>query len=181
MVSTWRGRIQRDLQFSGIFTCDFLASLAHVGAAIYLLEVRRLPPHVLVEMCALVAIFLLLHATKIAMVLYLEKQGGDAREFVGSDRLVTEGVYRFSRNPAYLISILQSVVWSLMLLRGALAAQPEPVSIIVALIVPVLHFMCIDRWIIPKEEAALRRAHPQTFADYAKRVNRWIGRRSAPV
>jgi protein-S-isoprenylcysteine O-methyltransferase Ste14 len=112
------------------------------------------------------------------MILFLERKGGDAREFVESDRLVTEGVYKYSRNPVYLISIAQSVIWSLMLLRGALATQPEPVSIAVALIVPVIHFLCIDRWIIPREEAALRRAHPQTFADYSKRVNRWLGWRT---
>jgi protein-S-isoprenylcysteine O-methyltransferase Ste14 len=179
IVATLKHRIRRDLQFSGIFACDFFASLAHAGAAVYLLQVRKLPVNVLLQMAALVALFLLLHAAKIAMVIFLEKKGGDAREFIGSDHLVTAGVYLFSRNPAYLISIAQSVVWSLMLLRGALAEQPEPVSIVIALIVPILHFLSIDHLIIPREEAALRRAHPQEFADYAARVNRWFGWRRA--
>jgi protein-S-isoprenylcysteine O-methyltransferase Ste14 len=170
-------RIRQDLQFSGIFTCDFLASFAHVGALIYLLAVRRLPHDALVDMGLLLGLFLLLHAAKIAMIFFLEWHGGDAREFIGSDSLVTNGVYKYSRNPAYLISILQSIVWSLLLLRGALAAQPETVAIAAAIIVPILHFVSIDRWIIPNEEAALRRAHPQAFARYTQTVNRWFGRR----
>ena len=109
----------------------------------------------------LVGLFLLLHAVKIAMIFFLEKRGGDAREFIGSDQLVTEGVYKYSRNPAYVISIAQSVIWSLVLLRGGLAAQPEPVSITVAIIVPILHFLSIDRWIIPNEEKALRARIPR--------------------
>ncbi len=179
-ISSLRQRIRRDLQFSGIFTCDFLASLAHVAAAIYLLEVRKLPHSALVDMGILVALFLLLHVVKIAMIFYLEKRGGDAREFIGSDHLVTEGVYRYSRNPVYLISIVQSLIWSLLLLRGGLAARPEePVSIVVAIIVPILHFLSIDRWIIPNEEKALQKAHPEAFAQYSRRVNRWFGWRVA--
>jgi protein-S-isoprenylcysteine O-methyltransferase Ste14 len=179
LVSSLKRRIQRDLQFSGIFTCDLLASLAHVGATIYLLEVRTLPHRALVDMSLLVGLFLLLHLAKISMIFFLEKRGGDAREFIGSDRLVTEGVYKYSRNPAYLISIAQSVTWSLVLLRGGLAAQPEPVSITVAIVAPIAHFLSIDRWIIPNEEAALRRAHPEAFAEYSRTVNRWFGRRTA--
>jgi protein-S-isoprenylcysteine O-methyltransferase Ste14 len=170
-------RIGRDLQFSRIFTCDFVAAALYVIATIYLVGVVKLSGNALLDMALLATIFIALHIAKIVMVVFLERRGGDAREFMGSEKLVTEGVYEYSRNPVYLISILQSVIWSLLLLRGAMNAPIEPVALAAAILLPIGHFLSIDHLVIPNEEAALKQAHPVAFADYARRVNRWLGRR----
>ena len=73
---------------------------------------------------ALVVAYAALHMLKIGLVWYLERSGGDAREFVGSDHLVTGGFYAYSRNPVYLLSLFQSFVWSLILICLA-AGHPE--------------------------------------------------------
>ena len=108
-------RVRRDLQFSNIFRVDFAAALAYTAATLYLLARNDLFPHAAPVLLALVAAYAVLHVVKILLVIYLERRGGDAREFVGSERLVTSGVYAFSRNPVYVLSLVQSFVWSLIL------------------------------------------------------------------
>jgi protein-S-isoprenylcysteine O-methyltransferase Ste14 len=172
-------RIHQDLQFSRIFVCDFFAAAAHAIATICLLVMVRLPQDAVRDMAALAIIYAVLHAIKIVMVIYLERQGGDAREFVGSESLVTTGVYSYSRNPVYVLSIAQSILWSILLLRGASSTSLELAVIATAIMIPIGHFLSIDRLVIPNEEAALKEAHPKAFADYARGVNRWLGWRKA--
>jgi protein-S-isoprenylcysteine O-methyltransferase Ste14 len=171
-------RIRLDLQFSRIFLCDFLAASAYAVATIYMLQEVALPVDAVIEIGALALLIVAAQAVKIAGVILLEKRGGDAREFAGSQTLVTDGAYAFSRNPVYLVTLIQSGLWSLLLLRGALLAPISLVLILAATLIPVGHFLSIDRLVIPNEEAALRRVHPEAFAAYARRVNRWFGRRA---
>lgn len=172
-------RIRQDLQFSGIFLCDLGAAAAYAIATVYLLHAVVLPLCALAEIGVLAVLVLAAQAVKILWVISLEKRGGDAREFVGSATLVTDGVYGFSRNPVYLAAIVQSLFWSLILLRGAIVPPADPLLFASALLIPVGHFLSIDKLIIPNEEAALKRVHPEAFAAYASRVNRWLGWRKA--
>lgn len=175
LVSFLFRRIGQDLQFSGIFLCDFVAALAYTLATLYLLHEVELPVGALIEMAILALLIVAAQAAKIVGVILLEKCGGDAREFIGSKTLVTHGAYAFSRNPVYLVAIVQSGLWSLLLLRGELVAPIHPLLILAALVFLVGHFLGVDRLIIPNEEAALKSAHPEAFAAYANRVNRWLG------
>lgn len=76
--------------------------------------------------------------------------------------LITEGPYRFSRNPAYLcltavyvgLGIIANSVW------------------IVALVLPVLWLM--NTWVVPREERHLRCLFGATYSDYCERVRRWL-------
>jgi len=172
-------RLRRDMQFSGIFLCDFFAAVAFALASVYLLNEVKFTLCGAIAAAIFFALVVIAQGAKIFGVILLEKRGGDAREFIGSDTLVTDGAYRYSRNPVYLVSILQSVAWSLLLLVGALTQPLHLALAAAALVIPVAHFVSIDRLIIPNEEEALRRVHPQSFADYAARVNRWFGRRAA--
>ena len=77
-------------------------------------------------------------------------------------QLVTHGPYRITRNPMYLGHALMLTGWVIALVHPlAFAAVPA-------------YVMWIDRLQIPPEEAALAARFPQEFADYAKRVRRWL-------
>jgi protein-S-isoprenylcysteine O-methyltransferase Ste14 len=92
--------------------------------------------------------------------------------------LVTDGIYGYSRNPAYLVTIVQNVLWSLLLMMTIIGHPVNIVTLAVILVLPLAHFLLLDR-VIRQEEADLARWHPAAFAGYAASVNRWIGRRQA--
>lgn len=169
-------RVRRDLQFSRIFLVDFVASGAYAAMTLLLLALRWPPEQGAVALiCAGIGYALFL-AIKILLVVYLEKCGGDARAFVGSSKLVTHGVYAFSRNPVYVVSLIQSLCWSLGLI--GLGFTGHPYAALAWLSAPALlygHYWGMDRLIVPNEEAALQATHPAEFAAYCARVNRWIG------
>jgi protein-S-isoprenylcysteine O-methyltransferase Ste14 len=79
-----------------------------------------------------------------------------------SQAVVTDGPYRLTRNPAYLgmaltyagIAIVSNAPWALV---------PLPVAIAV-----------IDRGVIAREERYLERKFGTPYADYKRRVRRWI-------
>lgn len=78
------------------------------------------------------------------------------------DRLVTDGPYRFTRNPMYLGFAL--------VLLGAAAGSGRLVPLLLALVfVPVA-----DRWYIAFEERRLAEVFGDTWQDYRRRVRRWF-------
>lgn len=80
--------------------------------------------------------------------------------------LVTQGRYRYTRNPMYLgqfimyigVAVLLGTVWALIALPFVIAA--------------------VDRWVVRKEEAILTRTFGTAYLRYASEVRRWIGRRN---
>ena len=76
--------------------------------------------------------------------------------------LVTDGLYRFSRNPMYLGQALLLAGWAMWMgnLAGLLAV-PAFVA-------------WVDRLQIAPEERALEAAFGDAFRDWASRVRRWI-------
>lgn len=82
--------------------------------------------------------------------------------------LVVSGLYRFSRNPMYLGLVLSLSGWAWLL--------GSPICLVVVwLFARVLVIVQIA-----PEEAALREKFGDTYLDYSKRVNRWIGRKDRP-
>jgi len=76
--------------------------------------------------------------------------------------LVTEGAYRYSRNPMY--------VGFLAILAGiGLAARS---FWILAFVLPLALYLSF--YVIPREEAYLARRFGQAFEAYCKKVRRWI-------
>lgn len=76
--------------------------------------------------------------------------------------LVTDGPFRFSRNPMYLGFLL-------LLLAAAFF-----VNTWCALLAPFAFLIASLFWYIPREERALRTAFGQAYDDYAWRTRRWI-------
>ncbi|MGY4719288.1 methyltransferase family protein [Naumannella huperziae] len=94
--------------------------------------------------------------------LFLRGTTVDPRAPEESSELVTDGLYRVSRNPVYLGDVL--------LLLGLAIGQGKLVSFL-----PVAAFAAlIDRRQIPAEEAALRARFGSEFERYAEGTPRWI-------
>jgi protein-S-isoprenylcysteine O-methyltransferase Ste14 len=77
--------------------------------------------------------------------------------------LVTTGVYAWTRNPMYL---------GLTILLLGLAIELKALS---AFLGPVLFVPLIQRFQILPEEHALRLRFGETYGEYCRRVNRWLG------
>lgn len=78
--------------------------------------------------------------------------------------LVTDGVFRISRNPMYLGLVLLLIGWALWL--GSITPW---------LVVPVFVAGVTVAQIVP-EERALAERFGETYVAYRRRVARWIGR-----
>jgi protein-S-isoprenylcysteine O-methyltransferase Ste14 len=76
--------------------------------------------------------------------------------------LVTDGPYRFTRNPMYLgfLPILASVAF----FTGSA----------IYLLSPLMTFYVVDRLFIPYEEAKLERLFGEDYAQLKSRVKRWL-------
>lgn len=78
------------------------------------------------------------------------------------DKLVTEGPFRFSRNPMYLGMLLVLIGVSIRL------------GVMESLYFVALFFAVANWWYIPFEEAKMTTVFGEQFTDYKKRVRRWI-------
>lgn len=76
--------------------------------------------------------------------------------------LVTSGVFRFSRNPMYLALFLVLAGWGLYLANAF------------TLLLAFAFVIYMNRFQIRPEERALQQAFGQAFADYRRRVRRWL-------
>ncbi len=88
--------------------------------------------------------------------------GTNIHTFSEPGLLVTEGLFRFSRNPMYL-------GFAIALTGVALALGTLTPFLIVLLFV-----LIADRWYIPFEEQAMTEKFGEAYRDYAKRVRRWL-------
>jgi len=77
-------------------------------------------------------------------------------------RLVVRGLYRYSRNPMYVGVML-------MLIGEAIFAASIPL-----LIYLVLVFIGFNLFILLHEEPRLKRDFAEEYAEYCKKVRRWI-------
>jgi protein-S-isoprenylcysteine O-methyltransferase Ste14 len=84
------------------------------------------------------------------------------KTFDEPDRLVVDGLFRYSRNPMYLgFELILIGVWVLL---GS--ASPN--------LGPVLFFVVANWYYIPFEEKMLAKQFGQQFGDYRRRTRRWI-------
>jgi protein-S-isoprenylcysteine O-methyltransferase Ste14 len=88
-----------------------------------------------------------------------ERQGSG-----GANGLVTDGPFRYVRNPIYLAGIT-------LLLGVALLYSTRPT---VDLVLPLLLFVYFHLSVVLVEEPALRRSFGSTYEEYRKRVPRWL-------
>ena len=91
-----------------------------------------------------------------------DKAGTAIRPFEQSSALVTDGWFRFSRNPMYL-SMLVALSGVAILLGSATAFLPLPV------LAGILQLRFIRR-----EEVVMRERFGNKYAAYCQRVRRWL-------
>lgn len=82
--------------------------------------------------------------------------------FLEPDKLVTSGLFRFSRNPMYLGFLIT-------LAGGAVAANSAYAFLPVA-----LFFAASQLWYIPYEERMATAVFGDSYAEYCRKVRRWI-------
>jgi protein-S-isoprenylcysteine O-methyltransferase Ste14 len=97
-----------------------------------------------------------------AAMLFFRRAGTSMIPMRPSAALVTTGPYRFTRNPMYL-----GMAFLYMGLAFAL-------GFIWPLVVLPLVIVAVDRLVIAREEAYLRRRFGEEYAEYMKRARRWL-------
>ena len=168
----------KKFKFAATFVIDLGVSLLYVAAVVpaWLAEMDR--GLVMAPTFLLGAAILACYVAKVFVVAHLDRAGGDARTYVKSSALVTDGPYAWSRNPTYLLAMAQFALWSALAFYLQLFAPWRPILLAAAIALPVVFFLVNDRIVMPTEEATLRRLHPEAYDAYARRVGRWFGRRT---
>ena len=98
----------------------------------------------------------------ISAIRAMRRAGTTVRPDRGTDHLVTDGPFSFTRNPLYLagttlvlgIGLVSGIVWFLLL--------------------AVLAAFAVQKLAIEREERHLQARFGRTYVDYAERVRRWI-------
>jgi protein-S-isoprenylcysteine O-methyltransferase Ste14 len=90
------------------------------------------------------------------------RAGENPEPWTGTATLVTDGIYRFTRNPMYLGMAFAHLGLALLLGSiGALLSLP-------------LAVLAIGHFVIPAEEAYLAATLGEVYRDYCARVRRWF-------
>ncbi len=90
------------------------------------------------------------------------RAGTPVRPFREAKALVTDGIFRVSRNPMYLGLI--SALLGVAILLGSLGAfLPVP-----------LFFFVLQHWFVKSEEAQLELQFGEHYREYRRRVRRWL-------
>ena len=84
-----------------------------------------------------------------------------ANTFGSPQRLVTSGIFRYSRNPIYVAFFLPLASLAVISLAAAIAAC-------------AIYVLTMDLTVIRKEERELLEAFGSEFADYLTEVPRWV-------
>src|SRR6516225_2469697 len=98
----------------------------------------------------------------ISAIRAMRRAGTTVRPDRGTDHLVTDGPFSFTRNPLYLagttlvlgIGLVSGIVWFLLL--------------------AVLAAFAVQKLAIEREERHLQARFGKAYVDYAERVRRWI-------
>jgi len=101
-------------------------------------------------------------ALNMSAIRAMRRAGTTVRPDRGTDHLVTDGPFSFTRNPLYLagtmllmgIGLVSGIVWFLLL--------------------AILAAFTVQKLAIEREERHLQARFGETYLDYAGRVRRWI-------
>ena len=83
-------------------------------------------------------------------------------DFSKSKKVVTEGPYKFSRNPMYIGSILFLIGLSILL------------GNYITFICPIIFFIVIDKGFILFEEKKMEKELGKQYLNYKKKTRKWI-------
>ena len=146
--------------------CLFIAIL--LGIALRAMFGRpRFMPGMLSSVVARLAIFVAIFAFTISVVksgeaAMKEKDASQGPNFLPVTTLTTSGPYEYTRNPMY-------ACMTLIVPGSAILADSLWMGVAMSLM-PIY----LDQYVIPAEEALLRKLFGKAFDEYAKRVPRWL-------
>ncbi len=166
---------RRAFRFAGTFILDM--SLTVVCCVLASVVLRDIPESIaaFAGVGLLGLVIAACYVGKVLVVSYLDNRGGDARTYVLSSSLVDSGPYAVSRNPTYLLALVQFLAWAAMFFWVQSFTSFNALICVIALAVPVVFYAVNEIKIMPSEEATLRRLHGAAFDAYAAKVSRWFG------
>lgn len=91
-----------------------------------------------------------------------KKVGTNIKTFNKPDKLVMDGMFRFSRNPMYLGFVLALLGISIIL--GTFSS----------LVITLIFFLITDRWYIQFEENVMKQKFGINYEEYKSLTRRWI-------
>jgi protein-S-isoprenylcysteine O-methyltransferase Ste14 len=101
-------------------------------------------------------------ALNISAIRAMRRAGTTVRPDRGTDHLVTDGPFSFTRNPLYLAG-------TMLVLGSGLVS-----GIVWFLLLAILAAFTVQKLAIEREERHLQARFGETYLDYAGRVRRWI-------
>jgi len=96
------------------------------------------------------------------LYLYFRKRKTTTKIYETPNKLVTSGLFRFSRNPNYLGMAI--TLFGVSILTGSL----------VTFIFPFLFIILTEIFVIPTEERTLEKKFGKRYLEYKKQVRRWL-------
>ncbi len=93
---------------------------------------------------------------------FLFKKNNTTEKFEKSKTLVTENIYKYSRNPMYLGGILFLIGFSILFTN------------IISFISPLIFFLIIHFIFIPFEEEKNKKTFGKKFLKYKSKTRKWI-------
>ena len=131
-------------KFAATFVIDLVVSLAFVAVVLPCWAVDFDRGVIMAPTFLLGVLILVSYVGKVLVVAHLDKAGGDARTYVKSSALVTDGPYAYSRNPTYLLAMIQFLLWSALAFYLQAFAPWRPTMIAAAVLLPALFFLVND-------------------------------------
>lgn len=116
-------------------------------------------PHNLVGLPFVVSGLMLAAAGK----MLFKKLDTNIMTFDEPDKLVTSGVFKYTRNPMYLGFVVAMLGFSLLM--GAAISS---------MLLTMLFLMITDRWYIAFEEKAMYKKFGLDYEEYCRKVRRWV-------
>jgi protein-S-isoprenylcysteine O-methyltransferase Ste14 len=101
-------------------------------------------------------------ALNISAIRAMRRAGTTVRPDRGTDHLVTEGPFSFTRNPLYVAGTM--LVVGIGLVSG----------ILWCVLLAIVAAFAVQKLAIEREERHLQARFGETYMDYARRVRRWI-------
>jgi protein-S-isoprenylcysteine O-methyltransferase Ste14 len=137
----------------------FLTAILSMAALHFLLPIARILPagYSSGGVLILIGMSLILWAVRLFF-----KAGTAIKPFAASTKMIVAGPYRWSRNPIYLGMVF--ILVGIGLALGTLAPF---------VIVPIFVWL-IQKNIIAHEEAMLDKSFGAAYAEYKKRIRRWL-------
>lgn len=96
------------------------------------------------------------------MHFFICKTSINPRDFKGTTKLVSTGIFRFSRNPMYLSLLLMLIAWVLWLGNS------------LAWLGIIVFVLAINQFQIAREEAYLESKFGDEYRRYKQKVRRWL-------